>query len=238
MIRGPEHGLERGLERRVGGSSGCYNAVMLAIVDYGSGNLRSVQKAFERLGCPAVVTDDPQRVAEADRLVLPGVGAFGDAMRELTGRGLVAPIVAHIRADRPFLGICMGLQLLFETGWEGGNHAGLGVLAGEVARIDVPPPLKVPHMGWNTVSWQGRGRDWSGATAPAHYYFVHSYTARPRDADVVAGVCDYGGPFCAAVARGRLLATQFHPEKSQAAGMALLEGFLRATRDVERACTG
>ena len=211
---------------------------MLTIVDYGSGNLRSVQKAFERLGCPALVTDDPQRVAEADRLVLPGVGAFGDAMRELSGRGLVEPIRAHLRADRPFLGICMGLQLLFETGLEGGRHAGLGVFAGDVARFDVAPPLKVPHMGWNTVTWQGRGCDWIDAPVPAHYYFVHSYAARPRDADVVAATCDYGGPFCAAVARGRLLATQFHPEKSQAAGMALLEAFLHATRDVERACTG
>lgn len=211
---------------------------MLTIVDYGSGNLRSVQKAFERLGCPALVTDDPQRVAEADRLVLPGVGAFGDAMDELTRRGLVEPILAHVRADRPFLGICMGLQLLFETGLEGGRHAGLGVLAGDVARFDVPPPLKVPHMGWNTVTWQRPGREWIDPSAPSHYYFVHSYAARPRDPDVVAAICDYGGPFCAAVARGRLLATQFHPEKSQAAGMTLLDAFLCGTRDTARASTG
>ena len=127
---------------------------MVTIVDYGSGNLRSVQKSFERLGTEAVITSDPDRVATAAALVLPGVGAFGDAMRALHDRGLVEPIQAHVRADRPFLGICMGLQLLFETGWEGGRHEGLGVLAGDVARFEVPAGVKVPHMGWNTVSWR------------------------------------------------------------------------------------
>jgi glutamine amidotransferase len=199
---------------------------MITIVDYGSGNLRSVQKACERLGAEACITDDPNRVAEADRLVLPGVGAFGDAMRELHGRGLVEPILAHLRADRPFFGICMGLQLLFETGREGGEHRGLGVLAGDVARFDLPPGLKVPHMGWNTVSWRGRLGD--AAADGEYFYFVHAYHARPRDESVVAAVTDYGGPFCSAIARGRLFATQFHPEKSQAAGLRLLAGFLGA----------
>jgi len=197
---------------------------MVTIIDYGSGNLRSVQKAVERLGFAARITDDPNIVAESERLVLPGVGAFGDAIAALEQRGLVAPIVAHVRADRPFLGICMGLQLLFERCSEGGRHAGLGLLPGEVTRFELPAGIKIPHMGWNRV-------DWSGAAArfgPAgeHYYFVHSYVARPTDASLVAATSDYGGPFCAAVARGRLLATQFHPEKSQAAGMALLRGFL------------
>ena len=198
---------------------------MVTIVDYGSGNLRSVQKAFEHLGAAAVVTDDPGVVAAAGRLVLPGVGAFGDAMRELRARGLVEPIVAHLRADRPFFGICMGLQLLFETGWEGGRHAGLGILAGDVARFDLAGGLKVPHMGWNTVSWHGAGRP-AGCDDGEHFYFVHSYHARPREEAVVAAVTDYGGPFCAAVRRGRLFATQFHPEKSQAAGLRLLRAFL------------
>jgi len=197
---------------------------MLTIVDYGSGNLRSVQKAFERLGAAAAITSDPAAVAAADRLVLPGVGAFGDAMRELTGRGLVEPIQAHLRADRPFLGICMGLQLLFERGLEGGSHAGLGVLAGEVARFDLPPGLKVPHMGWNAVSWREDRR------SPADYfYFVHAYHARPADPAVIAATTDYGGPFCAAVRRGRLFATQFHPEKSQAVGLRLLSDWLGST---------
>ena len=199
---------------------------MLTIVDYGSGNLRSVQKAFEKLGAPATITSDPTAVAAADRLVLPGVGAFGDAMRELTSRGLVEPIVAHLRADRSFLGICMGLQLLFETGREGGCHPGLGVLPGEVVRVDLPPGLKVPHMGWNTVTWQGDRRP---AANDEHFYFVHAYHARPTDAALIAATTDYGGPFCAAVRRGRLFATQFHPEKSQAAGLRLLSQWLEST---------
>ena len=209
-------------------TTGRYNPGMLTIVDYGSGNLRSVQKAFERVGAPARVTSDPQVVAEADRLVLPGVGAFGDAMRELAARHLVEPIVAHVRADRPFFGICMGLQLLFETGWEGGRHAGLGLLAGDVARFDLPARLKVPHMGWNTVSWRGAGCPDNASDDGSWFYFVHSFHARPRDESVVAAVSDYGGPFCAAVSRGRLFATQFHPEKSQAAGLRLLAAFVAA----------
>lgn len=196
---------------------------MVTIVDYGSGNLRSVQKAFEKLGVAARITADPQAVADSQRIVLPGVGAFGDAMRALRDRGLVEPLVAHVRAEKPFFGICMGLQLLFETGLEGGRHEGLGLLGGEVVRFDLPAGMKVPHMGWNTVRWRA-------AAAPADeagwYYFVHSYHARPRDASVVAAVTDYGGEFVSAVAQGRLFATQFHPEKSQAAGLRLLESFL------------
>lgn len=202
---------------------------MITIVDYGSGNLRSVQKAFERIGAAAVITTDPNVVAESTRLVLPGVGAFGDAIRAIRDRGLEEPILAHIRADRPFLGICMGLQLLFQRGTEGGSHEGLGVLDGEVTRFDIPDGMKVPHMGWNQVAWR-RPVGAGGCTAESdHFYFVHSYVARPRDESVVAATADYGGPFCAAVGRGRLLATQFHPEKSQAAGMQLLRRFLAVT---------
>lgn len=201
---------------------------MVTIVDYGSGNLRSVQKAFERLGADARITAEPDVVAAAHRLVLPGVGAFGDAMRELQARGLVEPIRRHLRADRPFFGICMGLQLLFETGWENGRHEGLGILAGDVARFESPGGLKVPHMGWNTVTWRGAGCPGGVVADGAWFYFVHSYHARPADASIVAAVADYGGPFCAAVSRGRLFATQFHPEKSQAVGLRLLAAFLAA----------
>jgi glutamine amidotransferase len=200
---------------------------MVTIVDYGSGNLRSVQKAFERLGVEARITSDPSIVAASSRIVLPGVGSFGDAMRALHARGLVEPIREHLRADRSFLGICMGLQLLFETGWEGGRHEGLGILEGDVARFDLPAGLKVPHMGWNTVAWRGAVRP-AGTDDGEHFYFVHSYHVRPRDESVVAAVTDYGAPFCSAVVRGRLFATQFHPEKSQAAGMRLLASFLQA----------
>ena len=201
---------------------------MVTIIDYGSGNLRSVQKALERLGLEARITDDPNVVAESERLVLPGVGAFGDAIAALEHRGLVEPIVAHVRADRPFLGICMGLQLLFERGSEGGAHAGLGLLPGEVTRFELSQGMKVPHMGWNRVDWSGPAAGTFGPDGE-HYYFVHSYVVRPADASLVAATSDYGEPFCAAVARGRLLATQFHPEKSQAAGMALLRGFFAAS---------
>ena len=200
---------------------------MVTIIDYGSGNLRSVQKALERVGVEARITDDPNVVAEASHLVLPGVGAFGDAIRAIRGRGLVEPILAHIRADRPFLGICMGLQLLFESGTEGGHHEGLGVLAGEVTRFELPRGMKIPHMGWNQVSWRTAGTSQPAGNDGDHFYFVHSYVARPRDETVIAATSDYGGPFCAAVARGRLFATQFHPEKSQSAGMELLRTCMR-----------
>ena len=200
---------------------------MVTIIDYGSGNLRSVQKAMERVGVEARITDDPNVVAESSHLVLPGVGAFGDAIRAIRGRGLVEPILAHIRADRPFLGICMGLQLLFESGSEGGHHEGLGVLAGEVTRFELPPGMKIPQMGWNQVSWRTAGTSKPTGNDGDHFYFVHSYVARPRDETVIAATSDYGGPFCAAVARGRLFATQFHPEKSQSAGMELLRTCMR-----------
>ncbi|MFM8436343.1 MAG: imidazole glycerol phosphate synthase subunit HisH [Planctomycetia bacterium] len=199
---------------------------MVTIVDYGSGNLRSVQKACERLGTAARITDDPNRVAEAEKLILPGVGAFGDAMRELRARGLVEPILAHLGLDRPFFGICMGLQLLFETGLEGGRHAGLGVLAGDVVRFALPAGMKVPHMGWNTVAWTGIDAERVPVATDDYFYFVHAYHARPTDATVIAATTDYGGSFCSAVRRGRLFATQFHPEKSQAAGLRLLASFL------------
>ena len=196
----------------------------VTIVDYGSGNLRSVQKACERLGAEATITSDPNVVAEASVLVLPGVGAFGDAMRELRGRGLVEPLQRHLAADKPFLGICMGLQLLFETGREGGDHTGLAAFKGDVVRFEIDPSLKVPHMGWNQVRWHG---DSPVPTAlGSYYYFVHAYHARPAEAADICGTVDYGGEFCAAVSRGRLLATQFHPEKSQQAGLRVIEAFL------------
>ena len=201
---------------------------MITIVDYGSGNLRSVQKAFERLGATATITDDPNVVAAAERLVLPGVGAVGDAMRELDARGLVEPIQTHVRADRPFFGICMGLQLLFETGWEGGRHAGLGLLEGDVARFDIAPELKVPHMGWNTVSWRGATAARPPVADNGYFYFVHSYFPVPEDDSLVAATTRYGqDTFAAAIETSSLLACQFHPEKSQDAGLRLLRNFLK-----------
>jgi glutamine amidotransferase len=198
---------------------------MIAIVDYQMGNLRSVQKGFEKVGYKAVVTADPEEVSRAEKIVLPGVGAFGDAMAELRRRSLVEPIRAAIDAGRPFLGICLGLQLLFDVGWENGSHPGFGVLPGKVVRFALPPEYKVPHMGWNQIRIRRPSPLLVGIQDGAHFYFVHSYYAAPDDEQLIALETDYHRPFCSMVWRGNLFATQFHPEKSQAAGLRLLRNF-------------
>ncbi|MEM8913892.1 MAG: imidazole glycerol phosphate synthase subunit HisH [Planctomycetota bacterium] len=197
---------------------------MITIVDYQMGNLRSVQKAVERSGTEAVISDDPGTIAKATKLILPGVGAFGDAIAEIRHRDLESPIRDFLASGRPFLGICLGFQMLFEQGFENGTHEGLGVLAGDVVRFELAHPLKVPHMGWNTVQIGPAGGN-LGVDAGTHFYFVHSYYVRPTDPDVVALTCDYGGRFCAAVAKDNILATQFHPEKSQQDGLDLMQRF-------------
>jgi glutamine amidotransferase len=198
---------------------------MIVIVDYQMGNLRSVQKAFERLGFAAEVSGDPQRVAEAEKVVLPGVGAFGDAMNELHSRGLIPAIEQAIGRGTPFLGICLGLQLLFDVSYEDGEHRGLGILPGKVVRFDVAPPLKVPHMGWNQVQVRRRMPLVEDLPAGAHFYFVHSYYVVPDDPELIVLESDFGHPFCAMIGRERLYATQFHPEKSQQQGLHLLQKF-------------
>lgn len=198
---------------------------MISIVDYGMGNLRSVQKACEKLGLPARICTRPDELRDCERMILPGVGAFRDAIAELRRQELVAPILAHIAADRPFLGICLGLQLLFDVSHEEGTWEGLKVLAGEVVRFPDRPELKVPHMGWNSVEPTGKIPLLAGIPAGAHFYFVHSYYVVPADASVVAARTDYGGPFTSVVQRGRMFATQFHPEKSQQFGLQLLKNF-------------
>ena len=199
---------------------------MIAIIDYQMGNLRSVQKAFERVGHAAAVTSDPAVIAQAEKLVLPGVGAFADAMAELKRRELIEPILEGIDAGKPFLGICLGLQLLFERSYEDGEHAGLGVIPGEVKKFDIPSEFKVPHMGWNSVDWPRRPPIFRGLDEGSHFYFVHSYYVAPAEESVVAGVASYPEPFCAAIWRDNLFATQFHPEKSQRHGLTLLNNFL------------
>lgn len=198
---------------------------MIAIVDYQMGNLRSVQKGFEKVGHEALVTNDPLVLAAADKLVLPGVGAFEDAMGELRRRELIAPIKQHIAAGKPFLGICLGLQLLFDVGHENGRHEGLGILRGEVVRFDVPPEYKVPHMGWNELVIRRRPPVLEGLAEGTHVYFVHSYYVAPSDPTVIATETSYHHPFTSMVWQDNLFATQFHPEKSQAMGLRILKNF-------------
>lgn len=198
---------------------------MIAIIDYGMGNLRSVQKGFEKVGHKAVVTDDPAQVAGAAKVVVPGVGAFEDAIAELRRRGLVEPVLAAIQSGKPFLGICLGLQLLFEVSHENGRHEGLGVLKGEVVRFELPPEYSVPHMGWNQLAIRRRAPVLEGIADGTYFYFVHSYYVVPEDPGVIATETDYGGPFCSMIWRENVYATQFHPEKSQADGLRLLKNF-------------
>ncbi|QDT00112.1 imidazole glycerol phosphate synthase subunit HisH [Adhaeretor mobilis] len=198
---------------------------MIAIIDYQMGNLRSVQKAFERVGHEATITADPVVLGKADKLVLPGVGAFADAVAELRRRELVSPLVDAITAAKPVLGICLGLQMLFEVGYEDGQHEGLGVLPGEVVRFDVPREFKVPHMGWNQVHYQRQPPIFAGIPDESHFYFVHSYYVKPTNEDLIAGVASYPNPFCAMIWRDNLYATQFHPEKSQKMGLQVLKNF-------------
>lgn len=202
------------------------NRDVIVIVDYGMGNVRSVQKAVERCGADVRITSDADVIAAASKVILPGVGAFGDAMAELERRGLVEPILKNIETGKPFLGICLGLQLLFETSYENGHHKGLGLLRGEVVRFDLPRELAVPHMGWNQVRLECPNPLFHGINDEAYFFFVHSYYVVPRDSEVIAGTTDYGIRFCSMVRQDKLFAVQFHPEKSQALGLKVIENFV------------
>ncbi|MGC8624481.1 MAG: imidazole glycerol phosphate synthase subunit HisH [Phycisphaerae bacterium] len=203
---------------------------MVGIVDYSMGNLRSVQKAFELLGVSAQIIRTPSDIRRADKLVLPGVGAFADAMAVLESSGQADAIKDFVRTQRPFLGICLGLQLLMQTGYEDGQHAGLGIVPGECVRftVDQPPQnLKVPHMGWNSVRPQSEVPLFKNVVPGTYFYFVHSYYVRPTDPRHVAATSDYGGEFTAAISMDQVMAVQFHPEKSQAAGRIILTTFAK-----------
>ena len=202
---------------------------MIAVIDYGRGNLGSVENALGRLGMRAVVTQDPRVLEDARALVLPGDGAFHDAMGNLQSLGLLEPLKAALGEGRPFLGICLGYQLLFTESEEFGQGKGLDVIPGTVRRF--PGGLKVPHMGWNTVEHGGDLRIFDGIPSGAHFYFVHSYYPSATDPSLPAATCTYGVTFPAAVGRGTLFATQFHPEKSQRWGLKLLENFAAFVRD-------
>lgn len=203
---------------------------MIAVIDYGMGNLHSVSKAVERLGCEAVVTGDAAKIAAADGAILPGVGAFGDAMRNLRESGLDEAVKRFVRAGKPLLGICLGMQLLFTESEEHGTHAGLGLLPGKVVRFR--GPFKVPHMGWNRLRFERDNPLAAGLDRadPGSVYFVHSYHVLPAERDDLLAVTDYHGPVTAIVGRDRLYGMQFHPEKSGALGMELLGNFLALTQ--------
>jgi glutamine amidotransferase len=197
----------------------------LIIIDYGMANLRSVQKAFEKVGHAATISGDPARVGEADKLVLPGVGAFRDAIARLREAKLDAPICAHIRAGKPFLGICLGLQLLFSKSYEDGEYTGLDLFPGEVVRFPDQPGLKVPHMGWNQLRIRQRAPHLVDIPEGAAVYFVHSYHVVPRERSIIATETDYPTPFTSAIWHENVFATQFHPEKSQRIGLTMLRNF-------------
>jgi imidazole glycerol-phosphate synthase subunit HisH len=194
------------------------------VIDYGAGNLRSVVNALHALGYQPLVSGDADTVSRAEVLILPGVGAAGAAMAELEQRHLTEPIRRHIAAGKPFLGVCLGLQLLLDETEEGGAPC-LGVLPGRVRRF--PAGLKIPHMGWNQVRQQAAHPVFSGIPDNANFYFVHSYYAAPSRPEAVAGTTDYGVTFCSVVAQGKLVATQFHPEKSGSHGLKIYGNFLR-----------
>lgn len=198
---------------------------MIAIVDYDICNLRSVQKAIESLGGEAVITRDPGVVADADRLILPGVGAFGDAMDNLRKFELVDPIHRYVETGRPFLGICLGMQLIFAESDEHGLQRGLGLIPGRVLRFDIPKEYKVPHMGWNRLNMADHPL-WNGLGDESYVYFVHSYHVQ-RDSEYTVATAEYGYEFPAAVARDNVMGTQFHPEKSGDVGMKILTNFMK-----------
>ncbi len=202
---------------------------MLSILDYGMANLRSVQKAFEAVGHSARIVSSPEEIQSADKLVLPGVGAFRDAMATLRERSLDRAIIEHIDSGKPFLGICLGLQMLFDVGYEDGEHCGLGVLKGSCIAFDVDKTmnLKVPHMGWNQLEVHHQSPILEGLATESSVYFVHGYHVQPDDKTIIATTTDYGRPFVSSVWRGNVMAVQFHPEKSQAVGLRMLENFAR-----------
>ena len=199
----------------------------LAIVNYGGANLRSVQKAFEHVGHAAEIIDKPEQVDRAGKIVLPGVGAFADAAAALRSSQLAGPILNHVKKGKPFFGICLGLQVLFEVGYEDGTHQGLGLFQGKCIRFDVDDTfgLKVPHMGWNQLNRKKPSPILRDLPADASVYFVHSYHVVPADESIVATTTDYGRPFVSSIWRDNVMATQFHPEKSQAVGLKILENF-------------
>lgn len=204
---------------------------MTAIIDYDAGNIKSVEKALLALGETACVTRDPNVILSADRVILPGVGAFGDAMEKIRGYGL-EEVIRQVAADKiPFLGICLGLQLMFEKSDENKGIRGLGLLKGEILRIPETPGLKIPHIGWNSLTFPNRGRLFHGIPENAYVYFVHSYYLKAQEEEIVTAATEYGTSIHASVEKDNLFACQFHPEKSSDVGLMILKNFIQINRE-------
>ena len=199
---------------------------MIAIIDYDAGNIKSVEKALQRLGQEVMITRDPEEILNADKVILPGVGAFGDAMANLRKYHLDQVIYQVVERSIPFLGICLGLQLLFEKSDETKGVAGLGILKGEICRIPDGENLKIPHMGWNSLHLQNNGRLFRGIKEDAYVYFVHSYYLKAEDEEIVKATAEYGTHIHASVEQGNVFACQFHPEKSSDVGLQILKNFV------------
>lgn len=199
---------------------------MIAIIDYDAGNLKSVEKAFEYLGEETVITRDRETILNADRVILPGVGAFGDAMEKLHSYGLVEVVKEAAASGKPFLGICLGLQLLFESSEESPGVEGLGICKGKIVRIPDQEGLKVPHMGWNSLKYDHPGRLYEGIPEDSYVYFVHSYYLEADDPEIVKASTEYAVHIHASVEQGNVFACQFHPEKSSDVGLRILKNFV------------
>ena len=201
---------------------------MVAIIDYDAGNIKSVQKAIEYLGEEVIITREPEVILNASRVILPGVGAFGDAMEKLHKYNLVDVIKEVVKREIPFLGICLGLQLLFETSDETPGVQGLGILKGKIKRIPDHGELKIPHIGWNSLAFPNRGRLYEGISEESYVYFVHSYA---EDKGIVVATTEYGTTIHASVEQGNVFACQFHPEKSSSVGLKILDNFLKISKE-------
>jgi glutamine amidotransferase len=199
---------------------------LIGLIDYGMGNVRSVLNALEHLGAEAELVDSPQKAAAAEKLILPGVGAFGEGMRRLDEAGLAEALPGLAGNGRPMLGICLGMQLLADASSEHGEHAGLGLIGGRVERIETAASLRIPHVGWNTLAIERSSELFAGLAPEPTFYFVHSYEFRTSASGARTATTDYGAPLTACVEQGSVFGVQFHPEKSQADGLALLRNFV------------
>ena len=204
---------------------------MVAIIDYDAGNIKSVEKAIQFLGEKAVITRDADQILSASHVILPGVGAFGDAMEKLQNYGLISVIHEVVKRQIPFLGICLGLQLFFERSEETPGVEGLGILKGEIKRIPAGEDLKIPHIGWNSLKFPNKGRLYEGMKEDSYVYFVHSYYLEAKEPEIVVAETEYGTKIHASVEKDNVFACQFHPEKSSSVGLKILENFLKISKE-------